>query len=140
MNLYRPSFVDLATSIYSLVLIASMLRNHFINGFQLENRGSTILRSRLRTAKRELRLGKPREGCRAVAAKRRRRACLEYLNELRLGKPCERCRDERRRLWQILLPAPCKTRQELQQPKRPEELPPILVLFSAAARLLQASS
>ena len=49
---------------------------------------STILRSRELTPKCELRLGEPREGCRAEAAKPRRRACpVLSANELRLGYP-----------------------------------------------------
>ena len=48
-------------------------RSQLITGFQLALFWSTILRSRELTPKRELRLGKPCEGCLAEAAERRRR-------------------------------------------------------------------
>ena len=49
-------------------------------------------------APNELRLGKPREGCRAVAAKQRRRAC----HYLRTGRNSHRIRSDR---WQKLPPS-----------------------------------
>jgi len=47
---------------------ASIRLNKTATWFQMALFWSTILRSRGLTPKRELRLGKPREGCRAVAA------------------------------------------------------------------------
>ena len=68
-------------------LSLSSCRIHGTTRFQLAPVWSTILRSRALTPKRELRLGKPREGCRAVASQATRRRACSPLNELRLGKP-----------------------------------------------------
>jgi hypothetical protein len=54
---------------YAAVLKFSMWRIQLVSRFHLGQIWATILRSRELTPKRELRLGKPREGCRAVASR-----------------------------------------------------------------------
>jgi len=73
---------------HAVLRTASTELSHGAIWFQLALFWSTILRSRELTPKCEFRLGEPREGCRAEAAKPRRRACpVLSANELRLGYP-----------------------------------------------------